>query len=203
VSTARIDVSGLPEHVFDGRALVWWANATLIAIESTTFAMAFWTYFYLRSVASEWPPSGTPVPPLAPGIAGVALLLASCLPFHLAGKEAIKGPSGNRRTIRWGLFLNIVLVAGFLGIRWIELRGLGCRWDSHAYGSAAWAIFVLHGAESLAALLETGVVLAAFTLQEPRIKDFTDVRADGLFWYFLVGAGVASAAVVYLAPRFL
>jgi len=201
--SAEVDVARLPEHVYDHRALVVWANLGLIAIESTTFAMAFWSYFYYRMTAREWPPPGMPLPDLRFGIANVAVLLVSCIPFRIAEREASKGPGARRGRIRAGLAANLLFGAAFIALRAFEFRGLGCRWSANAYASINWAILVLHGGDTLAAVIETGVVLAVFVLGPVKEKDFTDVRADAFFWYFLVAAGVAGAAVVYAAPRLL
>jgi len=201
--SASVDVGRLPEHVYDHRALVVWANLGLIAIESTTFAMAFWSYFYYRMIAREWPPAGLALPDLRWGIANVAVLLASCIPFRIAEKEASKGPAGDKRRIVGGLAVNLLFGLAFVALRALEFRGLGFRWSVNAYASANWGILVLHGGDTLAAVIETAVVLAVFVLTPPKEKDFTDVRADAFFWYFLVAAGIASAAVVYGAPRLL
>ena len=201
--SAEVDVGRLPEHVYDHRALVIWANLGLIAIESTTFAMAFWAYFYYRMTAREWPPPNLSLPDLRLGVANVAVLLASCIPFRIAGREAAKGPEADRGRIRAGLAVNLLFGLGFVALRALEFRDLGFRWSANAYASSVWAILVLHGGDTLAAVVETGVVLAVFVLGPVKEKDFTDVRADAFFWYFLVAAGVASAAVVYGAPRLL
>ena len=60
VPARRIDVSGLPNFGWDERSPVWWGNALLMFIESTTVAILLATYFYLRQNVHEWPPQLLP-----------------------------------------------------------------------------------------------------------------------------------------------
>ena len=50
------DVSELPHHGFDAREPVWWGNNSLLAIETTMFAISIATYYYLRQNFQLWPP---------------------------------------------------------------------------------------------------------------------------------------------------
>ena len=53
---AALDVAALPSFGFSHRSLMWWGTLGLIAIESTVFALAIVSYFYLRTQADalEW-----------------------------------------------------------------------------------------------------------------------------------------------------
>ena len=61
----ELDVSGLPTYAYGNRSLMWWGTLGMILIESTVFALAIVTYFYLRerscSVAAAWDRSGADV----------------------------------------------------------------------------------------------------------------------------------------------
>ena len=44
-----LDVSALEDGAADSRALLWWGNLSMMAIEGTMFAMLVGTYLYLRT----------------------------------------------------------------------------------------------------------------------------------------------------------
>ena len=59
-ATARtFDASRLPENVLDSRSLVWWGTVVMTVIEGMVFAVAVAAYFYLRALATVWPPPRT------------------------------------------------------------------------------------------------------------------------------------------------
>ena len=82
----RIDVSALPTMAYGPRSTLWWGVVSMLAIETTMFALLFATYFYLRGNESIWPPGGGSHgnPPVGPATAGLFLLLLSVLPMVLA-----------------------------------------------------------------------------------------------------------------------
>jgi hypothetical protein len=41
---AAIDVSGLPDHGFGSRSIMWWATVGVIAIEATVFVVTIAAY---------------------------------------------------------------------------------------------------------------------------------------------------------------
>jgi hypothetical protein len=74
-----IDVSGLPDHAFGHRSILWWGTLGFVATEATAFGLAVMTYFYLRHKAPSWPPN-LPPPNMLWGTVNLAILLASCAP---------------------------------------------------------------------------------------------------------------------------
>src|SRR5947209_11805396 len=85
-----LDVSGLPHHSFE-KDSVWWGNWGLLAIETTMFAIAIATYFYVRQNFQLWPPPLTdtqppelrPLPYLTVATLNMLLLVISCVPMIL------------------------------------------------------------------------------------------------------------------------
>src|SRR4051812_3017774 len=85
-----LDVSGLPDKAMDSYAPVWWGNALLIMIESTTVLLLLVGYAYLRRNFQEWPPTQPrtipplfhPVPDLPIPTIELILIVASCFPMY-------------------------------------------------------------------------------------------------------------------------
>src|SRR5678816_778205 len=96
---AALDVSQLPTYAYGHRSLMWWGTFGMIIIEGTVFALAIVSYFYLRNVTSQWPPSGVP-PALFYGTLNVAVLLTSGIPNHWTRKAA---EAEDLRRVRVGL----------------------------------------------------------------------------------------------------
>ena len=197
---AALDVSHLPDIDRGSGSLFWWGNVGLIGIESMTFAIGIATYLYLRTIANMWPPATVDPPALLGGTIGLLLLLASVVPMRLADKSMEVGKENVGR-IKAGLVGNLVLSAIWVVVRVLEFRGLHTKWNESAYGSVTWLILGLHGGETFASILDTGVLTAMVFRGHIRDKTFLDIRADSLFWYFLVAIWVPLYAVVYIVPR--
>jgi heme/copper-type cytochrome/quinol oxidase subunit 3 len=199
-----LDVSRLPDIDLGSGSLFWWGNVGLIAIESTTFAIAIATYFYLRLISSLWPPPTVDPPNLLLGTLGLALLLASCIQMRIADKAIEKGMEGlpeNLGRMRWGLVGNLLLAFAAIAVRAFEFQGLHTKWNSNAYGSITWTILGLHGGEAFASVLDTVVLTVIVFRHHPKQKQLLDVRCDSLFWYFMVAVWVPLYLTVYIAPR--
>ena len=92
-----IDVSDLPGSELDHRALIWWGNLMLLAIETTMFALLIAAYFYVRGNFHAWPPPQTnwviaryntnPALPLA--LINLAVIVLSCIPMAVADRMAL------------------------------------------------------------------------------------------------------------------
>jgi cytochrome c oxidase subunit III len=195
-----VDVSELPHTPLDHRALVWWGTLGMLLIESMAFALAIATYFYLRMVATQWPPAPTPQPRLLFPVLNLAVLLLSLIPAIWADKAAEKkDAAGVRKALALSLLFGLVFLAG----RDFEFRALACMWNSHAYGSVTWTILGLHTFHVVASLIETAIILAVFLTREPHNQQFLDARLDGVYWYFVVSAWVPLWLVVFIVPRIL
>jgi cytochrome c oxidase subunit 3 len=201
-----IDVSELPSYDFDTRSPIWWGNLWMLAIETTIFALAFATYFYLRQNFQLWPPPRTeppfiynPLPLLWPGTANLVLLLASCVPMILVDRAARRGDAG---TAKIGIVIFILCGLGAIALRFFEFQGVRFRWDSNAYGSIVWAILILHLIHLLAATLETAVIgMWTFTMGFD-VKHRIDLTVTASYWYWVVAMWVIFYPVIYWVPRF-
>ena len=88
-------------------------------------------------------------------------------------------------------------------VRWQEFLSLNVRWDSNAYGSAAWTLVGLHSTLLLADLIETAtltVILYSSRRLDRHYSDATDVT---FYWYFMVAAWIPLYVLSFLAPHWL
>jgi cytochrome c oxidase subunit 1/cytochrome c oxidase subunit I+III len=198
VSTRTLDVSDLPTAVLDSRSIVWWGTIVMTVIESLVFAITVGAYFYLRTLASEWPPAQTGPPALTVATINLVVLLISAAPAVVLDR------AGHRRNwpmVCWMLAVNLIFGTTFLVLRIYEFKALNCWWNSHAYGSITWTLLALHTTNLVTSLLETAIVLAYFLLRPVEDRHYLDARLDGVFWYFIVVTWIPLYAVVFLVPR--
>ena len=197
-SRRALDVSHLPTAVLDSRSLVWWGTIVMTVIECMVFALTVGAYFYLRTVAHEWPPGRTGPPALTIPTINLGILLISVIPAIWLDKASRRR---DVRTIRLALAANLVAGGTFLILRIWEFLSLHCWWNSNAYGSVTWTILGLHTSNLLTSLLETAIVLAYFLFKPVEDRHFLDARLDGVFWYFIVITWIPLYIVVFLIPR--
>jgi heme/copper-type cytochrome/quinol oxidase subunit 3 len=195
-----LDVSHLPDIAFGQRDPLWWGVMGLIAIESTVFALAFASYFYIRGNYPHFPPTAMAHYSKVLAAVNVVLLLSSVLPMHLANKAAKKG---HLRGMRWGLGIATVMGLAFLAIRITEFLWIGFRWDTHAYGSVFWTIVGLHTTHTISSTLENLVLLALLFIGPVEEKHQVDVTVNGVYWFFVVASWVPTYAVLFLDPAVL
>jgi cytochrome c oxidase subunit 3 len=197
-NTRRVlDVSGLPTYAFGDRSLMWWGTLGMILIESTVFALAIVTYFYLRERSYEWPVGGQP-PDLLYGTLNTLLLLASTIPNQWTKKAAERE---DLRTVRAGLVVCNLFAAAFLVFRVFEFGSLHTSWNSSAYGSCVFALLLLHTIHLVTDFVDT-VVLTVLMFTGPLSgRRFVDVSENAMYWYFVVISWLFIYGVIYLAPR--
>ncbi|HYK41581.1 MAG TPA: cytochrome C oxidase subunit III [Thermoanaerobaculia bacterium] len=196
-----IDVSRLPDISLTPSALFWWGTVGLILIEATTFVIMIATAIYLRLTVTDWPPPTIPPPDLRWGVAGLVLILASCLPLRAAEKIAARGHLEDTPRIRALLYVTIAITALFIAVRFFEFPGTHTKWNSSAYGSIVWTILGLHLLEGVAGFLENGVLAAVLKIGPVAHKQFLDVRGCAIFWYFIALGWIPLFLIVYVYPR--
>jgi cytochrome c oxidase subunit 3 len=194
-----LDVSALPTIAFGPRAPIWWGVTGLVAIEGAALGLAAASYLYLRQNFAEWPPAGTPLPALGAATAEVVVLLVSLLPMILVDRAARRE---QHLPVTVGMAVAVAFGLASMGLRALQFAGaLGCRWDTHAYGSLVWLLLGMHAAHVITSTLENALILAVLVIGPVERKDYVDAHANALFWYFVVGTWVAVYALVYLSPR--
>lgn len=193
-----IDVSELPTVTFGPRSLMWWGTLGFATIEGWTVILLLGSYLYLRQNFGAWPPLRTPYPSLLIPTINLALMLISIVPTYITARAAQR--LDEPAVKRWLLISSIVITPTVV-LRWWELTALGTRWDTNAYGSAAWTIVGYHASLLLLDVLDTiGLTLFYYTRPMP-VKTFSDTSDNSFYWYFTVGIWIPIYFIVYVGPR--
>lgn len=195
-----LDVSGLPTVVFGHRTLTWWGTLGFMVIEGFTLALMVTSYFYLRLNEYGWPPGRTPNPDLLIPTINTLLLLLVIVPMAKVKKAAEH--FDRRRVTRW-LLVATAMTVPVLVLRWFELLALNVRWDTHAYGSAAWGVVVLHSTLVAVDLFETGSIAAIFLSGRAEKKHFVDAADAADYQFYLSCAWVPLYLIIFWGPRVL
>ncbi len=192
------DVSELPSVVFGQRSLMWWATLGFMVIEGWTLALLVASYLYFRQNYESWPPLRTPYPSLLIPTINLAIMLVSLVPARLVQQAAKRLEAFPVR--RW-LIVQSLLQVAVLVLRWWELWALNTRWDTNAYGTAAWTIVGFHASLILLDVVDSiGLTLFWYTRTMP-VKSFSDTSDNSFYWYFTVGVWVPVYLIVYVGPR--
>ncbi|WP_124076864.1 cytochrome c oxidase subunit 3 [Burkholderia gladioli] len=193
----NLEVEGLPSYGYGARSPTWWGLLCLMMIEGTVFALALMTYFYLKSLSPVWPPGGE-APALAPGLANLALMLASLAPNALAARAARRA---DPRATRGWLLASTVFALAALVLRGFEFGALRVDWNTNAYGSVIWLLMALHTTHLITDAVSTGVLAALFHIGPLEGRRFPNASENALYWYFVVGSWIPIFATVYGAAR--
>jgi heme/copper-type cytochrome/quinol oxidase subunit 3 len=194
---AELDVTGLPTYAYGNRSLMWWGTFGMILIESTVFALAIVTYFYLRERSDQWPPHGH-LPALTFGTLNTVVLLLSAVPNQWTKKKA---EAENLHGVRFGLLACLAFSAVFLVLRVFEFGSLNTGWNDSAYGSIVYALMTLHTIHLVTDVIDTAVLAGLMFTNRISGRRFVDVSENAMYWYFVVGSWLLIYATVYLAPR--
>ena len=192
-----LDVSGLPRGAADSRALLWWGNLGMMAIEGAMFAMVLATFLYLRVSNLDWPPPTVPKPNLALPIANLVLLLLLIVPALIIDRASLRGDVG---AVKLALLVCVAGGVAFLIIRAINMAALEFKWSDHAYGSIVWTTFFLHTLHMCAATGETTLLLVYAEMRPVTKKTLLDFRCLAVYWYFVALSWVPFFFLIYIEP---
>jgi cytochrome c oxidase subunit III len=191
------DVSTLPRTVFGHRSLMWWGTIGFIAIEGTTLFICVVSYLYLRRNFSTWPPEHVLRPALLIPTVQAGLMLLSNVPMRWADQASSRMDIVG---VRRGFLVCSVLAVGMTVLRWFEFKSLHVRWDSNAYGSAAWATLTAHGTLLLLEMAETAAFTFLLFKGPVEERDLAGASDNALYWYFMTGVWIPLYVVVFLSP---
>lgn len=194
------DVSGVDDHGFGLRSIVFWGTLSFMLVEGMGFVLALGAYLYLRGQAVDWPPGSTRPPDLLWGTLFTVVLIASAWPNKKADAAARRE---DKRAVQFWMLvtLGLALVAGV--IRCFELPHLNTRWDADAYGSIVWALMILHTSHIVTDLIDTAVLSAFMFRRDVDGERFVDVEDNAGYWDFVVITWLPVYALVYWGPRLL
>jgi len=195
-----LDVSGLPTVTFGAKAPLFWGTIGFMLIEGFTLVLAAASYLYLRLNEHDWPPGRTPDPDLLIPTINMVLLLLVIVPMQAVEKAARKF---DRRGVARGFAIALLLSSAVLVLRWFDLLAINAGWDAHAYGSAAWAVVVLHGTLILFDVVEAAVMFWLFQTGRAQRKHYPDAEDAALYQWFLSLIWVPLYFMIYWGPRLL
>jgi cytochrome c oxidase subunit 3 len=195
-----LDVGALAPGAFGSRSVMWWGTMGIVLIESTVFALAIGSYFFLQSRLPSWPPDGVAAPDLFWGTVNTFVLLASGIPNQLA---KLAGERVDLRRVRVWMVVCLLFGVGFNAIRAVEFMHLNVRWDRDAYGSIVWLLLGLHTTHIVTDFLDTLVLAVLMFVGPIEEKRFVDVQENSVYWYFVVLAWLPIYGVIYWAPRLI
>jgi heme/copper-type cytochrome/quinol oxidase subunit 3 len=191
-------VAELPTVTFGHRSLMWWGTLGFMVIEGWTVALLIASYLYLRQNFDAWPPLRTPYPSLLIPTINLALFALSIVPARMVSRAA--GRLDTRAVKLW-LVIFCVVILPTVVLRWWELTALNTRWDTNAYGSAAWTIVGFHTSLLVLDIADTlGLTLLFFVKRLP-MKAFSDTCDNSFYWYFTIAIWVPNYLIVYVGPR--
>lgn len=195
---AVLDVSKLPLHGMGTSSPAWWGTCGFMLIEGSGFALAIAIYFYLFSIAPNWP-IDAPAPDLFAGSALTLLLLASIVPNILVLRWA---KARALAKVRIGLIVMSLLEAAPLAFRIFEFPAMNVSWDENAYGSIVWTLLGLHTAHIITDLIDTIVLTCLmFTRHGDNTRRYGDVEDNCLYWNFVIVAWLPLYVCIYWVPR--
>jgi heme/copper-type cytochrome/quinol oxidase subunit 3 len=193
-----LDLSSLPMHGSGSASVTWWGTLGFMLIEGSGFALTIGIYFYLESLAPEWP-IGAPPPALGPATLLTVILLLSVIPNVLISRWAKRQ---DLRKVQIGIIVMSVFGIAPVVVRFFEFPALHVSWDSNAYGSIVWVLLGLHTTHLITDLGDTLVLAAVmFTRHGPNKRRFGDIEDNALYWNFVVLAWLPIYACVYWVPR--
>jgi heme/copper-type cytochrome/quinol oxidase subunit 3 len=193
------DASVLPTVTFGSRSLMWWGTLGFATIEGWTVALLVAAYLYLRQNYEAWPPLRTPNPSLLIPSINLGLMALSMIPATLAARAAKRL---DKPAVKRWLLVTTVASIPIVVLRWWELWALNTRWDTNAYGSAAWTIVGFHASLLLLDLMDTIGLTLFFWLRPLPVKSFSDVADNTFYWYCTIGMWVPLYIILYVGPRF-
>jgi len=192
------DLGQLPTVTFGHRSLMWWGTLGFMVIEGWTIALLVTAYFYLRQNYEAWPPLRTPYPSLLIPTINLVILLLSLIPAKIVERAAKRLDEAAVK--RWLVIMSAVALPTIV-VRWWELWALNTRWDSTAYGSAAWTIVGFHTSLLLLDIIDTLGLTLFFFIKRMPVKSFSDTADNSFYWYFTVGIWIPIYLIVYVGPR--
>jgi len=192
------DVSALPTVVFGSRSLMWWGTLGFMTIEGWSIALLLVAYFYLRQNFVDYPPARTPFPSLLVPTINLGIMLLSFVPAVLVARAAKRLDTA---AVKLWLLPFSALGLAILVLRWWELWALNIRWDTNAYGSAAWVLVGFHASLLLLDVGDTIGLTTFFWTRPLPPKALSDAADNSFYWYFTVGIWIPLYLILYLGPR--
>jgi heme/copper-type cytochrome/quinol oxidase subunit 3 len=166
-----------------------------VASEAVFFAAFFGVYASSYTGASTWPPANVATPPLVLPSIGVAVLLVSGVCMAI-GLRTLHRPGYPASLAPW-LVATGLGAAAFTALTAAGMVELDMNIGAGIYQTLFYVLLGLELAHAVGGMALLGLVgVRAWTGELALRRD--PVQAAAIYWYFVVGLGVAMYAVLYL-----
>jgi cytochrome c oxidase subunit I+III len=191
-----IGTTRLPVGMTGKGSPAWWGMALLILNEATFFAYLFFSYFYLGSRQSEWPPNGAPELKLA--LINTVILVLSSVPMWLAERAVRRG-----RIAFFSSLLGAVLLMGtaFLIVEATEWSQQSFTPATNAYSSLFYTITGFHFAHVTLGLLMIVELLYRALVNRIDVRRPLAAKNVAAYWHFVGVVWVILLLTIYISPR--
>jgi len=164
--------------------------------EAMLFLGLFVAYIAFRSVATEWPPKGTPELELLLPAVNTVILIASSFVLHQSESAVKKGAIGQMRlwfmaTIAMGLI--------FLGGQLYEYSQLEFTLRTGLFGGTFFVLTGFHGLHVLiGVVLMTTVLVRSLKEDHYTAQKHFGVEAANLYWHFVDVVWIVLFLMLYI-----
>jgi cytochrome c oxidase subunit I+III len=198
-----VDIGGgvrVPVYMSGSRSHSWWGMVVLILVAAATWASLLFSYFYLWTIAAEWPPPGQRLPAWGwPATAAAAWIASSGL-VVTAGRALAADATGR---FRWLLVAGALAMVAALALDVTGQVRAGLAPSAHGYGAIVATVFLVQ-ALFVAAL----VVMVTYTLARSwwrRLGSARRVTFDNtmLLWQYAVAQAAVGLVTLHVLPRWL
>jgi cytochrome c oxidase subunit 3 len=193
---AGVPVDQLPVGVSGTASRAWWGMIFFILTEATLFAFLFFSYYYIGSHHSRWPPNGAPELKLA--VINTIILVLSSAPMWLAERAVRRG-----RVALVSYLLGAVLLMGiaFLIVEATEWSHQSFTPATNAYGSLFFTITGFHFAHVTLGLLMIVELLYRALAHSLEVQRPIAVKNVAAYWHFVGLVWVFLFLTIYISPR--
>jgi len=188
----------LPMGSIGIRASGWWGAWFLIISESSIFAYLFFSYFYFSiQPPANWVPGGPPS--FTYSAPQTAVVLVGCLTAWFADRSILL----NRVLLALlGLFLTIVLGAGFIALQFLDWFSKQFSLSTGTYSSEYFIITGFHLAHVVVGWIMFVVLFIWTALGYFDGVRHVPITIGKLYWYFLAIIWLAVFLVLNGTPYF-
>jgi cytochrome c oxidase subunit I+III len=199
-----VDIGGglvLPVYATGPVSHSWWAMIVLILVAGTLFVCLVFSYLYLWTVSSAWPPAGAVPASLGSTLAAMALLAASSGSVAIAGRWLARTPTRSAWPMRIALFLAVPLLLAGVAAQLHGAWQTGLRPQETSYGAVLYTFVGLQG--FFAAVL---VIMAIYTLARSLAGMLNGARRGTfdntmLLWHYTTAQGIVALGLTAFFPR--
>src|SRR5439155_6475107 len=171
---------------------------TLIATESTIFAILIASYLFLRASSPSWPQGGIAPPDLRLTLPFSFVLWGSSIPLVVAERAVTRG---RVNVVRAGLLLSGLMGLAFLGATLADFHALDFGWRDNAYTSAFYTLVGLHATHVGIGIAMNAVVQLKAWLGKLTPERHLTLTVFAMYWHFVDAVWLAVFPVAYLSAH--